>query len=107
MAISSHNKGKDFTTEDLEGGTRMGWRPSYGLTQMWEDYCQELPLLADMKISHCIIVPKAAPYELTGFCDALEGAYSVVVWSQSLYLVKLRWHFSRRYPYLTLSWAVQ
>jgi hypothetical protein len=49
MAISDHYKGKDFIREELEVETRMGRRPVYE-----EEYCQELPVLADIKINRCI-----------------------------------------------------
>jgi hypothetical protein len=49
MAISDHCKGKDFITEELEVEARVGQRPVYE-----EVYCQELPVLADIKINRCI-----------------------------------------------------
>jgi hypothetical protein len=52
---------------------------------MCKEYCQGLPLLADIKINCCIVTPKATRYELTGFCDASEAVYSAVVYLRSVF----------------------
>jgi hypothetical protein len=52
---------------------------------MWEDYCQELPLLADIKIN-LVVTPKATRCELIGFCHASEAVYSESAYSVVVYL---------------------
>jgi hypothetical protein len=51
---------------------------------VWEEYCQELPLV-DIKINHCFVLPTAALCELIGFCDASMAAYSAVVYLKSVF----------------------
>jgi hypothetical protein len=64
----------------------LGWDENFpkDFTEVWVEYYQELPLLADIKINRCVATTTAARCELIGFCDASEAAYSAVVWSQFL-----------------------
>jgi hypothetical protein len=65
----------------------LGWDEGLpkDITQMWEEYCQGLPLLAVIKINRCIVTPKASGYELIGFCDASQAAYAAVVYLRSVF----------------------
>jgi hypothetical protein len=51
------------------------------IARVWEKYCQELPLLADIKINRCT---QGTPYELIESCDASEASYLPAVYLRSV-----------------------
>ncbi|GFW13013.1 integrase catalytic domain-containing protein [Trichonephila clavipes] len=54
------------------------------LARQWRIFEEQLPLLTNIKIPRCILIPQAIDVQVHGFCDSSEKAYCAVIyiWSK-------------------------
>ncbi|GFU26835.1 integrase catalytic domain-containing protein [Trichonephila clavipes] len=53
------------------------------LARQWRTFQEQLPLLTNIKIPRCILIPQAIDVQVHGFCDSLEKAYCAVIYIRS------------------------
>ncbi|GFT00755.1 integrase catalytic domain-containing protein [Trichonephila clavipes] len=53
------------------------------LARQWEIFQEQLPLLTNIKIPRCILIPQAIDVQVHGFCDSSEKAYCAVIYIRS------------------------
>ncbi|GFS45444.1 integrase catalytic domain-containing protein [Trichonephila inaurata madagascariensis] len=49
------------------------------LARQWRIFQEQLPLLTNIKIPRCILIPQAIDVQVNGFCDSSEKAYCAVI----------------------------
>ncbi|GFW07384.1 integrase catalytic domain-containing protein [Trichonephila clavipes] len=53
------------------------------LARQWRIFLEQLPLLTNIKIPRCILIPQAIDVQVHGFCDSSEKAYCAVIYIRS------------------------
>ncbi|GFW55940.1 DUF1758 domain-containing protein [Trichonephila clavipes] len=53
------------------------------LAKQWRVLQEQLPLLTNIKIPRCILIPQAIDVQVHGFCDSSEKAYCAVIYTRS------------------------
>ncbi|GFV72622.1 DUF1758 domain-containing protein [Trichonephila clavipes] len=53
------------------------------LARQWRVFQDQLPLLTNIKIPRCILIPQAIDVQVHGFCDSSEKAYWAVIYIRS------------------------
>ncbi|GFV10466.1 integrase catalytic domain-containing protein [Trichonephila clavipes] len=53
------------------------------LAGQWRIFQEQLPLLTNIKIPRCILIPQAIDVQVHGFCDSSEKAYCAVIYIRS------------------------
>ncbi|GFS49530.1 uncharacterized protein TNCV_2968251 [Trichonephila clavipes] len=53
------------------------------LARQWRIFQEQFPLLTNIKIPHCILIPQAINVQVHGFCDSSEKAYCAVIYIRS------------------------
>ncbi|GFV12174.1 integrase catalytic domain-containing protein [Trichonephila clavipes] len=53
------------------------------LARQWRTFQEQLPLLTNIKIPRCILIPQAIDVQVHGFCDSSEKAYCAVIYIRS------------------------
>ncbi|GFX05996.1 integrase catalytic domain-containing protein [Trichonephila clavipes] len=53
------------------------------LARQWRTFQEQLPLLTNIKIPRCILIPQAIDVQAHGFCDSSEKAYCAVIYIRS------------------------
>ncbi|GFX25928.1 uncharacterized protein TNCV_2899531 [Trichonephila clavipes] len=53
------------------------------LERQWRTFQEQLPLLTNIKIPCCILIPQAIDVQVHGFCDSSEKAYCAVIYIRS------------------------
>ncbi|GFW01830.1 integrase catalytic domain-containing protein [Trichonephila clavipes] len=53
------------------------------LARQWRVLQEQLPLLTNIKIPRCILIPQAIDAQVHGFCDSSEKAYCAVIYIRS------------------------
>ncbi|GFX35845.1 integrase catalytic domain-containing protein [Trichonephila clavipes] len=53
------------------------------LARQWRTFQEQLPLLTNIKIPRCILIPQAIGVQVHGFCDSSEKAYCAVIYIRS------------------------
>ncbi|GFT24246.1 integrase catalytic domain-containing protein [Trichonephila clavipes] len=53
------------------------------LARQWRIFQEQLPLLTNIKIPRCILIPQAIDVQVHGFCDSSEKAYCAVIYIRS------------------------
>ncbi|GFW81449.1 integrase catalytic domain-containing protein [Trichonephila clavipes] len=53
------------------------------LARQWRTFQEQLPLLTNIKIPRCILIPQAIDVQVHGFCDSSEKAYCAVIYIHS------------------------
>ncbi|GFS91597.1 integrase catalytic domain-containing protein [Trichonephila clavipes] len=53
------------------------------LARQWRIFQEQLPLLTNIKIPRCILIPQATDVQVHGFCDSSEKAYCAVIYIRS------------------------
>ncbi|GFX56141.1 uncharacterized protein TNCV_3062271 [Trichonephila clavipes] len=53
------------------------------LARQWRTFQEQLPLLTNIKIPRCILIPQAIDLQVYGFCDSSEKAYCAVIYIRS------------------------
>ncbi|XP_053691478.1 uncharacterized protein LOC128739993 [Sabethes cyaneus] len=73
-------------TLQSEDGSRLDWDKPLPQTvgENWRNFYSQLPLLNEIRIKRCIILPEAVTVEIHCFCDASEKAYGGLVYIRSL-----------------------
>lgn len=68
-----------------EDGERLDWDQPLPKTvgETWRNYHQQLPILNQIKINRCVIIPNAVQVELHCFSDASEKAYGGCIYVRS------------------------
>ncbi|GFX26563.1 integrase catalytic domain-containing protein [Trichonephila clavipes] len=51
--------------------------------RQWRIFQEQLPLLTNIKIPRCILIPQAIDVQVHGFCDSSEKAYCAVIYIRS------------------------
>lgn len=74
-----------WTLHDGEN-RRLGWDQPLPSTvgESWKRLYKQLPLLNQIRIDRCVIIPKAVSLELHCFSDASEKAYGACLYARSL-----------------------
>ncbi|GFX91828.1 integrase catalytic domain-containing protein [Trichonephila clavipes] len=55
----------------------------HSLARQWRIFPEQLPLLTNIQIPHCILIPQAIDVQVHGFCDSSEKAYCAVIYIRS------------------------
>ncbi|GFU08904.1 integrase catalytic domain-containing protein [Trichonephila clavipes] len=55
----------------------------YSLARHWRVFQEQLPLLTNIKIPRCILIPQAIDVQVHGFCDSSEKAYCAAIYIRS------------------------
>ncbi|GFW51939.1 integrase catalytic domain-containing protein [Trichonephila clavipes] len=53
------------------------------LARQWRTFQEQLPLLTNIKIPRCILIPQAIDVQVHGLCDSSEKAYCAVIYIRS------------------------
>ncbi|GFT32189.1 integrase catalytic domain-containing protein [Trichonephila clavipes] len=53
------------------------------LARQWRTFQEQLPLLTNIKIPRCILIPQAIDVQVHGFCDSSGKAYCAVIYIRS------------------------
>ncbi|GFX48587.1 integrase catalytic domain-containing protein [Trichonephila clavipes] len=53
------------------------------LARQWRTFQEQLPLLTNIKIPRCILIPQAIDVQVHGFCDSSEKAYCTAIYIRS------------------------
>ncbi|XP_055591260.1 uncharacterized protein LOC129743299 [Uranotaenia lowii] len=69
-----------------DDGERLGWDNPVPINveQEWRNFYRQLPVLNDLKIQRCAIIPNAIQVELHLFSDASERAYGACAYIRSV-----------------------
>ncbi|XP_062557798.1 uncharacterized protein LOC134222654 [Armigeres subalbatus] len=71
-----------WTLED-EKGKKLGWDQPSTLGESWKKFHEQLPILDEIKIDRCIIIPNAVEVEFHFFSDASGKAYGTCLYVRS------------------------
>ncbi|XP_054720625.1 uncharacterized protein LOC129230249 [Uloborus diversus] len=53
------------------------------LAKQWRTFQEQLPVLTNIKIPRCILIPQASDVQVHGFCDSSEKAYCAAIYIRS------------------------
>ncbi|GFS52493.1 DUF1758 domain-containing protein [Trichonephila clavipes] len=68
----------------MESPSKLGRREiPDSLARQWRVFQEQLPLLTNIKIPRCILIPQAIDVQVHGFCNSSEKAYCAVIYIRS------------------------